>query len=138
MATSASWGLQKGIYETLKDNPAITGLLGGPNIYDDAPQNANYPYLTFGESIARDWSTGSDDGLEHILTLHVWSRAGGKKETHEIIEAIRQVLKNGSVPVDEHHLVNLRHEFSEARQDPDGETYHGIVRYRAVTEPLAA
>lgn len=138
MATSASWGLQKGIYETLKDNPAITGLLGGPNIYDDAPQNANYPYLTFGESIARDWSTGSDDGLEHILTLHVWSRAGGKKETHEIIEAIRQVLKNGAVPVDEHHLVNLRHEFSEARQDPDGETYHGIVRYRAVTEPLAA
>lgn len=138
MATSASWGLQKGIYETLKDNPAITGLLGGPNIYDDAPQNVNYPYLTFGESIARDWSTGSDDGLEHILTLHVWSRAGGKKETHEIIEAIRQVLKNGAVPVDEHHLVNLHHEFSEARQDPDGETYHGIVRYRAVTEPLAA
>lgn len=138
MATSASWGLQKGIYETLKDNPAITGLLGGPNIYDDAPQNVNYPYLTFGESIARDWSTGSDDGLEHILTLHVWSRAGGKKETHEIIEAIRQVLKNGAVPVDEHHLVNLHHEFSEAWQDPDGETYHGIVRYRAVTEPLAA
>lgn len=138
MAASASWGLQKGIYETLSQNPSITGLLGGTNIYDDAPQNANYPYLTFGESIARDWSTGSEEGLEHILTLHVWSRAGGKKQTHEIIEAIRQALQGGAVPVDEHHLVNLRHEFSEARQDPDGETYHGIVRYRAVTEPLAA
>ena len=138
MASSASWGLQKGIYETLTGDPSITGLLGGPNIYDDAPQNADYPYLTFGESVERDWSTGSEDGLEHILTLHVWSRAGGKKETHEIIEAIREVLKSGAVPVSDHALVNLRHEFSEARQDPDGETYHGIVRYRAVTEPMAA
>jgi hypothetical protein len=131
-------GPKKGIYETLKQNPAITGLLGGPNIYADAPQNANYPYLTFGESVTRDWSSGSEEGLEHILTLHVWSRASGKKETHEIIEAIRDALKGGAVPVDEHRFVNLRHEFSEARQDPDGETYHGIVRYRAVSEPLAA
>ena len=67
-----------------------------------------------------------------------WSRAGGKKETHEIIEAIRLALKGAPVTISDHALVNLRHEFSEARQDPDGETYHGIVRYRAVTEPLAA
>jgi len=90
MATSASWELQKGIYQTLAGDTSITGLLGGTNIYDDAPQSADYPYLTFGQSIARDWSTGTEDGLEHILTLHVWSRAGGKKETHEIIEAIRK------------------------------------------------
>ena len=38
----------------------------------------------------------------------------------------------------DHHLVNLRHEFSEARLDPDGDTFHGIVRYRAVTEPAQA
>ena len=34
-----------------------------------------------------------------------------------------------------HRLINLRHEFSEARRDPDGETTHGIARFRAVTEP---
>lgn len=138
MATSASWELQKGIYQALAGDTSITGLLGGTNIFDDTPQSADYPYLTFGQSIARDWSTGSEDGLEHILTLHVWSRAGGKKQTHEIIEAIREVLHDALVTVTDHNLVNLRHEFSEARQDPDGETYHGIVRYRAVTEPLAA
>ena len=38
----------------------------------------------------------------------------------------------------DHHLVNLRHELSEARLDPDGDTFHGIVRYRAVTEPAQA
>lgn len=138
MATSASRELQKGIYETLAGNPSVTRLLGGTNIYKDVPQNADYPYLTFVQSVARDWSAGSDDGLEHILTLHVWSRADGKKETHEIIKAIREALHDGSVPVSDHHLVNLRHEFSEARRDPDGETYHGIVRYRAVAGSIAA
>ena len=128
MATSASWELQKGIYQTLAGDPSVTGLLGGANIFDDAPQDADYPYLTFGQSTIRDWSTGTEDGLEHILTLHVWSRAGGKKQTHEIIEAIRNVLHDAPVTVSDHTLVNLRHEFSEARQDPDGETYHGIVR----------
>jgi hypothetical protein len=37
-----------------------------------------------------------------------------------------------------HRLVNLRHESSEARRDSDGETFHGIARFRAVTEVDAA
>ena len=28
--------------------------------------------------------------------------------------------------------------WSKARLDPDGDTFHGIVRYRAVTEPAQA
>ena len=30
--------------------------------------------------------------------------------------------------------VNLRFEFAEAARDPDGITYHGVIRFRAVTE----
>ena len=138
MAASANWALQQGIYQTLVGDPQVTGLLGGANIFDDAPQNASFPYLTFGQTTERDWSTGSEDGSEHIVTLHVWSRAGGKKETHEIIETVRAALNTAPIAIDDHHLINLRHEFSEARHDKDGETYHGIVRYRAVTEPVAA
>lgn len=137
MAASASWALQQGIYQALAGDPQITGLLGGVNIFDDAPQNAAFPYLTFGQSVERDWSTGSEEGAEHTVTLHVWSRASGKKETHEIIETIRSALKTAPVTVADHALVNLHHEFSEARHDKDGETYHGIVRYRAITEPLS-
>lgn len=136
MAASAAWALQKGIYQTLANDPGVTGLLGGANIYDDVPRTASYPYLTLGQSVARDWSTGSEDGMEHIVTLHVWSRAGGKKETQEILGKVQDVLHDLPIALADHHLVNLRQEFSEARQDPDGETYHGIVRYRAVTEPV--
>ena len=56
----------------------------------------------------------------------------------EIIEAIKDVLHDQPLMLADHHLINLRHEFSEARLDPDGDTFHGIVRYRAVTEPAQA
>ena len=73
-----------------------------------------------------------------LLTLHVWSRAGGKKQVHDIIEAIKSTLHDQPLTLVDHHLINLRNEFSEARPDPDGDTFHGIVRYRAVTEPSQA
>ncbi len=65
------------------------------------------------------------------------SRSGGKKQVHEIIDAIKTVLHDQPLTLADHHLINLRRELSEARQDPDGDTFLGIVRYRAVTEPMA-
>jgi hypothetical protein len=56
----------------------------------------------------------------------------------EIVEAIKAVLHDQPLMLPDHQLVNLRHEFSEARLDPDGDTFHGVVRYRAVTEPAQA
>jgi hypothetical protein len=138
MAEVASWALQRGIYQALAGSSDLTAMLGGARIYDDAPQGAAFPFITLGQSVVRDWSTGTEDGAEHDLTLHVWSRAGGKKQVHDIIEAIKSTLHDQPLALVDHDLVNLRHEFSEARPDPDGDTYHGIVRYRAVTEPAQA
>jgi hypothetical protein len=132
---SASWALQQAIFARLTADAALTALLGAPRIYDDVPQGADFPYLTFGQSIVRDWSTGSEDGNEHILTLHVWSQARGKKEAHEIMDALRAALHAEALTLAGHRLVNLRHEHCEARRDPDGDTVHGIARFRAVTEP---
>jgi hypothetical protein len=133
---SAAWALQKSVFTALTGNAAVTSLLGGARVYDDVPRGAEYPYLTFGRSSASDWSTDGEDGHEHVFTLHVWSRANGRKEAHEIMAALRTALHGAALSLEGHRLVNLRHEFCEARRDPDGETYHGVVRYRAVTEPL--
>ena len=138
MTASTGWSLQRGIYQALANSSELGALLGGTHIYDDPPQAASYPFITLGQSLVRDWSTGTEDGAEHLLTLHVWSRAGGKKQVHDIIEAIKSTLHDQPLTLVDHDLVNLRHEFSEARPDPDGDTYHGIVRYRAVTEPAHA
>jgi hypothetical protein len=35
----------------------------------------------------------------------------------------------------DHTLVNFRFSVADVRRDPDGRTYHALVRFRAVTEP---
>jgi len=136
--TAASWALQRSIYQALTGSPELTSLLGGESVYSNPPAAAQFPYITLGQTVNLDWSTGTEDGNEHSLTLHVWSRADSAAQVHEIIEVVRMVLHNQPLSLEDHYLVNLRHEFTQARIDPDGETMHGIVRYRAVTEPAQA
>ncbi len=127
--------LQKAIYQKLRNDAPLLALLGGAKIYDNTPQRTEFPYVTFGQSVVRDWSTGTDKGHEHIVTLHVWSRAAGRRQVHEMIDAIETALHDQPLVMSGFILVNLRHENSDARRDPDGETYRGTVRYRATTEP---
>lgn len=133
--TNAAWSLQQSIYETLRNDLDLTTLLGGQDIFDDVPRAARFPYLTLGQSTIRDWSGTGLDGAEHLLTLHVWSRANGRKEVYEILDVLRGLLNDASLGLVGYRLICLSHQFSEARREPDGETYHGLIRFRAVTEP---
>ncbi|HYJ58891.1 MAG TPA: DUF3168 domain-containing protein [Methyloceanibacter sp.] len=138
MAKVAGWALQRSICQALANSLDLVGLLGGVRVYNDAPQSVHFPFVTLGQSVVRDWSTGTEDGAEHSLTLHVWSRSGDKNEMQQIVEAIRAALHDQPLALEDRHLVKLRHEYSEARLDPDGDTFHGVVRYRAVPQPAQA
>ena len=94
-----------------------------------------FPYATIGQTTIADWSTGTEDGSEHRVMLHAWSRAGGQTECHAIAEAIRAALHDVALMLDGHALVNLRFETTDTRRDPDGITFHSVMRFRAVTEP---
>lgn len=132
---SAGWALQKAVYAALSGDTALTARIGTNQVFDDVPRDAEFPYVAFGPTVERDWSTGSEVGREHAFVLHVWSRHSGRRETVEVMDAVRAALHDQSLILDGHRLINLRHEMSEVRRDEDGETYQGIVRFRAVTEP---
>ncbi len=127
---------RKGLW-TLTGDATLTGLLGGARIYDHAPASAAFPYVTFGRTSVFDWSTGTESGTEQLLSLHVWSKAKGKSEALQIMERARALLEGQNLTLDGHHLVNLTLEFSEARHDEDLAIYHGLLRFRAVTEAAA-
>ncbi len=127
--------LQQAIFLRLTTNSALIAALGGPRVYDQTPQPVAFPYITFGQSTLREASTATEPGDEHLLTLHVWSRAHGRRQTQTIMGLLRNLLHDQALTLTDHQLVNLRHEFSDYRRDPDGETTHGTLRLRAVTEP---
>jgi len=136
MSGSASWQLQQGVYGALSANAALTTLLGGSRVYDDVPHAAPYPFVTMGQTSSSDYGTSTEDGEEHIVTLHVWSAFGGRGEAQQIMGAIRDALHNATLALTGHTLVNFRQQFADVRREGDGITIHGLVRYRAVTQPM--
>jgi len=69
--------LQKAIFTALTNNAGLATLIGNPpRVYDDPPGMAELPYIQIGEGTESDWSTSTQSGAEHLLTIHVWSRTG--------------------------------------------------------------
>lgn len=133
---SAGWALQSAIHQCLTGDAKLTALLGGTHVWDHVPRGAAFPHVTIGISTERDWSTGSEPGSEHILTLNIWSRAAGRREAERIATAVRDALHDQELALTGHRLVNLQHELTEVRRDAPSEMYRGVIRFRAVTEPL--
>lgn len=134
MASSAS-ELQKAVFAALEANASLLAMIGGNRIFDHVPVNTPFPYLVFGRTTVSDWSTDTEDGCEHLFTIHAWSKARGKLEVLNIMSALCQQLHEADLVLQGHRLVNLRCEFEEIRHDEDLDAYHGMARFRAVTEP---
>jgi hypothetical protein len=134
MSTAAA-ALRAAIHDALIADGALSALLGGPKVYDEPPRAAAFPYVTLGEARVSDFSTGSEPGEEHQLTLHAWSRQGGHREAHLIAGALLQALDDAPLNLADHRLVNLRFAVADVRREADGRTYHALVRFRAMTEP---
>lgn len=133
--SDASFALQSAIYAALAADPGVKAVLGDPpRLYDDVPRKAAFPYVTLGEGVLEPWDTASERGFQHTLSFHVWSRYGGRKEAKAVLQALYAVLHGGALALSGHALVSLSFERADIFRDADGETYHAVARYRAVTE----
>ncbi|MGX9393650.1 DUF3168 domain-containing protein [Nitrobacteraceae bacterium UC4446_H13] len=135
--TSANLALRAAIHHALVADSGLVAVLGGAHVYDAPPRGAAFPYVTLGEARLTDVSADDGPTQEHLLTLHAWSRQGGHKEAHGIAGALLQALDDVPLAPDGHRLVNLRFTVADIRRENDDRTYHAVVRFRAVTEPVA-
>lgn len=134
--SSASWALQTAIFTALSGDANVKSVLGDPpRLYDEVPRNAAMPYLVIGDGKESDWSTSTDTGTEHALVLHVWSRARGRKESKTVTATVRAALDDAALALTGHKLIGIKHQSSEFLRQTDGQTYHAIMKFRAVTEP---
>lgn len=132
--TSAALELQRSVFATLLADPDLIAAMSEVRLYDQAPANAKFPYLTFGRTSVHDWSTDTERGAEHLVTLHVWSKERGKSQCHALVEAVRAVLDDAALTLAGHALIRLRAEYSEVRYEDDNGVHHGLIRFRALTE----
>lgn len=135
VAGDADLALQKAIFEKLAGDAGVTALVGA-RIYDNPPGDVIFPYLTLGEAQVDDWSDDGQAGAEHRLSLHVFSRVGGRAEAKAVMGAVNATLHDAGLTLEGHRLINLRFLNAETRQENDGATWRGTIRFRAVTEKI--
>lgn len=114
----------------------VKAVLGDPaRIYDDPPPDVIFPYVTLGRVQSQPSEASATEAIEHAITLHCWSRYGGRAEGLEVIGALRAVLHNAGLSVEGCRLVFLFVQFTDVFRSGDGRTTHGVLRLRALTEP---
>ena len=136
MAASPAFDLQQAVYGALVADGTLTTLLGGPRVYDAVPDNAAAPYVHLGEATVRDRSTGTEDGVSVTFIVVVWSREAGRAEGLSIAERVRELIHDAALTLNDHVLVNLRHEASETATVLNPAGRRVTMRFRAVLEPV--
>jgi hypothetical protein len=126
--------LQQALFLRLKSDATLSALLGGAGLVENPTRNVAYPYVTCGQTCAFDWDSGSENRDNQLITFHVWSKAHGEAETLAIMKAIEDRLANAALVVGPRGETRLSLEFTEARYDEDLLVYHGLLRFRALTE----
>lgn len=131
---SAEIALAAAIRAAAMDDVGVQAIVAD-RVYDDPPPGVAFPYITIGRVESKPIDSSEREALEHGLTLHVWSRYGGRAEALEVIAALRRCLHNAALSVSDCRLVLLFAQFADVFRSGDGITTHGVLRLKAITEP---
>ncbi|MEL6751340.1 MAG: DUF3168 domain-containing protein [Pseudomonadota bacterium] len=127
--------LQRACFEALDADADLTALLSNRRIFDRVPERVRPPYVVLGRSTVSDWSTATEDGEAIVFFVHTWSRGGDRAESNLVQEHVRRVLTE-DVAVEGASLIALRFQLAETRRDRPSGYLHGVMRFRAVIEPV--
>lgn len=132
--------IQKGFYDKLVADSALTTALGGAKVYSFVPQNTPYPYVQLGLFTSQEFSTQTFNGLDSTYTVDVWTRGRGDKENKEIKGLVHDALHEQDISVTNNVLVTLRCVFGTTLIEDDRVsstedliTVHGVLRFRIRT-----
>lgn len=134
MATAFNTTAQELVFGALNSN--LTGCQvfdTAPFLPEGAPSDA-FPYVVIGNDTSSAWSRDDRRGAEITLTLHFWSRANGFKQVKALMDQAYGILDRDSLSKTGYNVVDCLFEFGEAMDDPDGQTKHGVQRYRLTIE----
>lgn len=132
MSEDASEQLMKAHIAALRADATIQSFCG-QRVYDYIPRKNDYPYIVYHITDSDEWDTTTDNGEEHAVYLHVWDDKEGSKRARQIMQRIYELLHDvTSYSLTDHNLVNCRRVSRTIERE--GQLYHGIGLFRAVTE----
>lgn len=136
--TSPTFELQQQIFTLLKNDPALTALIGG-RVYDTVPASngqitATFPYVSFGPSDEISDDADCIDGFSITMQIDVWSRKPGFPECRQITDLVRKSLSDDMIKLTANALVTFNHRITRMFRDPDGLTTQGAMTFEMIVE----
>ena len=133
--TSPTLALRAGILQRCRADPTLAALMGGTvRLHDEPPRAAVPVYALFAESELRDWSTSSDRGHEHLVTIAVWAAPGSAASALAVGDRLAALLDDAPLALLGHRLVHIAVTALESGRDTATGLARIGVRLRAVTE----
>lgn len=134
MSFSSEIKLRNAVRDALIGDAAMLTKLGGPHVYDEAPRAKAGPYIVIAQGETRDWSTMSDQGAEHLLTLEVWSQNTGAREALDIAQCASEILQEAALPMAGATCVHARITSVETLRQQANRFVRARIRLRALVE----
>ncbi len=125
--------MQGAMFTVLHSDAAVSSFVAR-RIYDRVPETTTFPYLQFGSFQTLDDGAECIDATEVFATIHVWSRTVGQVEAKRIASAVRAALHDKPLALSSFRVVDLRHRSTVMTADPDGESTHGVITFRALID----
>ena len=125
------------LHNHLAADPDMSLIFGSPpRLYDFAPEDPIYPYLSYGTVRSED--RGGDEAklLAHSVTLHVWSRYSGRAEILDLLSQISVSLETMDAAQGDHQIVSVNTLYTDVFRARDTRTQHGLIRLSIITETL--
>lgn len=133
--------LQKAIDSILSADSTLLNLLGDDSsagiVANPVVQKPAFPYVVYGNSSSISWDTNSTIGAETTIDIHVFSQSGDQEECATIMERIKNLLHRASPSISGEAVVFLVWDDFDTIEREATEslvTYHGISRFKAVTQ----
>lgn len=125
-------------FELAAQQIIYTALAGnvGATVYDAVPElppgnpTANFPFVVISDCATDPFDNDSTRGQDVMAELHVWSRAEGMLECKTIMGAIYAILHQQSFSLAGYSVLDSLCVDTTTMTEDDGETRHGVVRYR--------
>jgi hypothetical protein len=121
--------LQPAIVTKLKSDAALMAKVTG--VFDDVEQGQKFPFIQVSAATETPKNTFGRKGRESTITIDVFSRYKGFKESLQIYSLMDQLLDGVPLDLSTFQLVFLQNDGMNMILGPDGKTRHIPVKYRA-------
>lgn len=131
----AANALLQAIHARLSGDAVLTGMVGNRGIVDRLLPRPVLPCVVFGDMESQKLSGDAPPCEEHLLTIEVWSAAGGRKVAQDIALRVLTLLDDAPLVLGGGvALVSLFYRSSRSVRETKTKPFLTEIRFRAVTE----